>query len=126
METNNIAFADMPDWAADKLFREGFTLYSQIVTQKESYLRSKLGLGTLLALSKHLEKRGLSYIGWEDSLTRLHLHAPGVRMLERHELFDLVDLQLCSEMDLAYKIGFGRERAKYISSRMSYLGRPIR
>lgn len=129
MEMNDtFDFAGMQTWLADILKEKGITRHSQVLGKSEEELldSSVLSLGTIINLSWYFEDRGLYFRGGKNSLSRLHMHKPGLKLLRSHGIYDLNDLSYCSWHELAYKIGFGRERADFIRNRMAYLGMSLR
>jgi len=123
-----IDFSEMQLWLEEILKGKGFYWYDQFMDRSEEELIESgvFTLGTIRNLSVHMEKRGLFFRNGADSLSRLHLHKPGLRLLRRNGIYNLHDLEKVSEYDLANRIGFGYERTDFIASRMENLGRHLR
>lgn len=121
-------YSCMQNWLADILKEKGITRHNQVLGRSEEELLDSriFTLGIIRNLSLYFEKKGLFFRGGENSLTRLHLHKPGLKMLRDSGIWDLDDLENCSWNELAHEIGFGRERADFIETMMLRMGRELR
>jgi len=126
--SRKIDFSDMQLWLEEILKEKGFYWYDQFMNRTEEELLDSgvFTLGTIRNLSVHMEKRGLYFKNGMNSLSRLHLHKPGLKLLRNNGIYDLQDLEKITEKELALKIGFGYERTDFIASKMEQLGRPLR
>lgn len=121
-------YESMQPWLVEELKKRNITRPSEILGRTEEELLDSglFTLGTIRHLSLYFEERGQFFKYGESSLNRLHLHKPGLKMLRNKGIYNLDDLEYCTWSELAWKFGFGRERANYIEMMMRRLGRKLR
>ena len=78
--------------------------------------------GTLKNVSIYFEKRNVFFKNGENSIYRLHLQKRGLWVLINNGITELSDLEGYSLDDVAEVLGFGWERAGYISKQMDRWG----
>lgn len=119
-----IDFENLQDWLVDRLKDKEIYSYDQILgyTEEELLDLGILTSGELRNLSVHMEHIGLSFKSGQSSLNRLHLHNPGLFLLRENGIMDLYDLNSLTVEELAYKIGFGMDKACDIAARMAKMG----
>lgn len=123
---DEIHFYELQEWLTESLKHHHIIRYSQVVNLKiRDLISSGVPVGTVIHLCEHLEKKGMYPLDGKNSLTRLHLCKENFLKLYENGVEDLTDLELYTYRELIDDLGFSTHMAKYIESRMNWLGKPL-